>query len=277
MAVPKILCGKCGGRVEAGQASCPRCGEPVEMVSSGAAGSVRCPVCGVSNSSGSAVCSGCGARMGTGAAAGRRPRKERARRTDGKARGLEPWQIGSIVAVAALLVLLIYFQLPGGGGSTPPSTQAPQTMPGMVPQHVDLGPLQAAVATNPGDSQALLRLANAQHDHGMFLEAVATYGRYLALRPDDPDARVDMGICYFEQARSDTNRAPALFAAALKEMRTALDRNPAHQPAAFNLGVVTLAMGNLEESRTWFGKAAALDKSSELGKRAQRMLEQHSF
>jgi thioredoxin-like negative regulator of GroEL len=60
-------------------------------------------------------------------------------------------------------------------------------------------------------------------------------------------------------------------------MRTALDRNPTHQPAAFNLGVVHLAMGNVEESRTWLSKAMSMDKDSELGRRAQKMLEQHSF
>ena len=40
MAVPKILCGKCGGRVEVGQASCPRCGEPCYRIRATMA--VRC-------------------------------------------------------------------------------------------------------------------------------------------------------------------------------------------------------------------------------------------
>jgi tetratricopeptide (TPR) repeat protein len=86
-----------------------------------------------------------------------------------------------------------------------------------------------------------------------------------------------MGICYFELARTDTTGAEANFRSAVREMKTALERNPSHQPAAFNLGVVHLSMGHIEESRSWLAKAAAINENSDLGKRARTMLEQHSF
>jgi tetratricopeptide (TPR) repeat protein len=146
-------------------------------------------------------------------------------------------------------------------------------MPGVK----DIVPFEQAVAANPGNSDALLDLANALHDNGMYPRAIATYQKYLALKPDDPNARVDLGICYYELAGHDTAHTGVLFSTAIKEMETALKRNPRHQPAAFNLGVVNLSMGNLEQSRTWFRKAADLDKKSELGIRAQKMLDQHAF
>ena len=47
--------------------------------------------------------------------------------------------------------------------------------------------------------------------------AIETYKKYLRLKPADADARVDMGICYYESGDSPT---------ALKEMQTALNVRP---------------------------------------------------
>jgi Tfp pilus assembly protein PilF len=60
-------------------------------------------------------------------------------------------------------------------------------------------------------------------------------------------------------------------------METVAKNSPTHQPAAFNLGIVNLHMGNLEESNKWFKRAVELDGSSELGMRAQNILQKHTF
>jgi cytochrome c-type biogenesis protein CcmH/NrfG len=277
MAIPRLLCGNCGGALAPGQDPCPRCGEPVEALSSSAS-PVLCPVCGHENTPGSSVCASCGVRLGTSKRPKGRSRGARAPETAGKKR-FEPWQAASAVAVIALIGFVIYLEWGSGPRreTTPAPGATPLAMPQLAPHGVDLGPLEAAVRQSPGDAGALLQLANGQHDAGQFTAAIATYGRYLLLKPDDPDARVDMGICYFELGRMDTTGTADNYLAALREMRTALDRNPTHQPAAFNLGVVHLAMGNVEESRTWLSKAMSMNKDSELGRRAQKMLEQHSF
>jgi Tfp pilus assembly protein PilF len=59
-------------------------------------------------------------------------------------------------------------------------------------------------------------------------------------------------------------------------MELAFKKRPDHQPAAFNLGVVSLAMGDLESSNRWFRRAVELNPSSGLGREAKRILEQHS-
>ncbi|MEK9136215.1 MAG: tetratricopeptide repeat protein, partial [Bacteroidota bacterium] len=146
----------------------------------------------------------------------------------------------------------------------------------------ELDQLQRAVDANPKDEAALLRLANALHDNGIhdprFLQRAAdTYAKYLELKPKDPNARVDMGICYFEMARVDSSNAASLFSRAIQEMQTAFTSNPTHQPAAFNLGIVNLNAGHLEESNKWFKKAAEINPNSDLGKKATQLLEQHSF
>jgi cytochrome c-type biogenesis protein CcmH/NrfG len=277
MAVPRLLCGKCGGALAPGQDPCPRCGEPVETVPFSSS-PILCPVCGHENAPGSAVCASCGVRLGSSKRPKGRSRSPRAPEPAGKKR-FEPWQAASAVAVIALIGFVIYLEWGSGPKreTAPAPGAAPLTMPQMTPHGVDLAPLEAAVRQSPGDADALLQLANGQHDAGQFTAAIATYGRYLRLKPDDPDARVDMGICYFELGRMDTSGAADNYLAALREMRTALDRNPTHQPAAFNLGVVHLAMGNIEESRTWLSKALSMNRDSDLGRRAQKMLEQHSF
>ena len=142
--------------------------------------------------------------------------------------------------------------------------------------------LQGTVDANPNDAAALIRLANMLHDVGMhnqmFLNrAINTYSKYLKLKPADPNARVDIGICYFEMAREDTNNAASWLLRAIQEMETAFKSNPDHQPAAFNLGIVNLNAGNMEESRQWFKKAMEINPSSDLGKKAKEMLDQHSF
>jgi tetratricopeptide (TPR) repeat protein len=142
--------------------------------------------------------------------------------------------------------------------------------------------LQAEADARPSDAPALLRLANILHDNAMrdsrfLLRAIETYKKYLNLQPANPDARVDLGICYFELGRVDSINNRSLFSQAIREMETAFRSSPTHQPAAFNLGIVNLNAGNLEESNKWMKKTVELNQQSELGQRAQRILEQHSF
>ena len=75
----------------------------------------------------------------------------------------------------------------------------------------------------------------------------------------------------------DSSNAARYFAQAIQEMRTVAESSPRHQPAAFNLGIVNLHMGNLEESNKWFKRAVELGKSTDLGMRAEKILQQHSF
>jgi tetratricopeptide (TPR) repeat protein len=142
---------------------------------------------------------------------------------------------------------------------------------------VDLEPLQRAAEANPTDPAALLRLANGLHDNHAYLRAADAYKKYLALRPKNPNARVDLGICYYELSSLDTANTVQYLMMALTEMQRAHADSAAHQPAVFNLGVVNLRLGNLEESNKWFREAVHLNRASDLGVRAQQMLEQHTL
>ncbi|MCC6397611.1 MAG: hypothetical protein IT282_11390 [Bacteroidetes bacterium] len=285
MAEVKASCGACGAAVPWGVDRCPACGEALQWQE---AATLPCEVCGNVNPAGATTCVNCGARL-SGAKAdrksGAREQPQRARQKQARASrparaaSFEPWQIISFVAVISLVAVLLYVELSrehAPAGSVSMAAPPPASMP-QLQQAPDLGPLEAAVAADPANHQALLQLANAQHDHGLFLKAVETYKKYLHEFPKNADARTDMGVCYYELGLADTVNTGRYFALAIQEMEAAFRGSPTHQPSAFNLGVVHLQKGDLENSNRWFRRAAELNATSELGRKAQQLLEQHSF
>ena len=126
--------------------------------------------------------------------------------------------------------------------------------------------LEAKIKQNPEDYKSLLELAHLKNDSGLFEAAIQNYKTYLDKNPKDADARVDMGVCYFN-LRDYPN--------AIKEMETALTYIPNHQIAHLNLGVVNLSAGNIEKSKEWLKKAYDLNPTSEVGKKAEQLLNNH--
>jgi tetratricopeptide (TPR) repeat protein len=131
----------------------------------------------------------------------------------------------------------------------------------------DIEQLRKRVQTDSTDSGAILRLANLLHDGKFMDQAVVYYKKYLALNEKDADARVDLGICYFESGDKDR---------AIAEMKKALTYAPNHQLAHFNLGIVNLGSGNLEAATEWFKKCIAINPQTETARRAEELIKQHS-
>jgi cytochrome c-type biogenesis protein CcmH/NrfG len=195
----------------------------------------------------------------------------------GEKRKVEPWMVVAGIAVLVLLAAVIYTNLDSSRRPTgTPAGASPVSVTPTAPM-INLAPLEQAVRDNPSDSHALLQLANGLHDARDWQRAIDTYQKYLAREPGDPDARVDMGICYFELAQTSPSNAGGYYTKAIVEMETALKKSPRHQSAMFNLGIVNLQMGNIEVSNAWFKRTAAVDSTSPLGQRSRRILEQHTF
>mgnify|MGYP003514677669 FL=1 len=112
----------------------------------------------------------------------------------------------------------------------------------------------------------MLELAHLQNDSRMYEKAIINYKLYLQTKPEDADARIDMGVCYYNLKDYDN---------AINEMTNALKYEPNHQIGHLNLGIVNLSAGNLEKSKEWLLKAISLDPTSEVGKRAQELLQSH--
>jgi tetratricopeptide (TPR) repeat protein len=277
-----VVCSSCGARVARTDAICTHCGLELSWQDSSSARLIECKACRHKNPEVAKFCLSCGAGLSREveqtklAEPDRQParKKERPKETAPSARKFEHWQIASVVAFLALISFLAYNEVTrqstrlGSSASGPPTNQSPRAM-------VDLTPLEQAVAVNPNDPGSVIHLANGLQDNGLYLRAVDMYKKYLAVRPKDPDARVDLGICYYQLGIADTANAGRYYGLAMSEMQQAHTDAPQHQPAVFNMGVVSLQLGNLQESNRWFELAAKMNPASELGKRAQQMLQQH--
>lgn len=289
-AVPE--CRQCGKTLAPGDKFCPQCGTRVEEHPSSAGAEparVYCEVCGHENSHGGAYCEACGVKLPPAASRLAKPydRETAAKSAKQKVtrRKFEPWQYMAAIVAVGLIGMFAYIELQRDHGDAHVHSDQPASQPAATPPSKEvletIDRLQKTVNDNPNDIGSKLLLANAlhdaaMHDMGLFPRAIDAYKTYLKEKPGDPNARVDLGICYFELGKMDTIHAGRLFTLAINEMETAVKNAPNHQPGAFNLGIVHLYAGNLKESNRWFRRTIELNAESDLGKRAKAILEQHN-
>jgi len=115
---------------------------------------------------------------------------------------------------------------------------ASQTVP--LPAEPGLSPAEAAakiqalkdiVQKDPKNLSAWAELGNIYFDTDQPQESIEAYSKYLAIKPDNPDVRTDMGIMY--RKLGDYDRA-------IKEFRTATQNDPKHVNSRYNTGLVLL-------------------------------------
>lgn len=94
-------------------------------------------------------------------------------------------------------------------------------------------------AVNPGDTLLLIATGDRLMDSELYEEAVRHYSGALALDPALVDVRVDRGACYY---------ALDMYHQAISDFSIALESEPNHAIAHFNLGIVygTLGLDSLK-------------------------------
>jgi cytochrome c-type biogenesis protein CcmH/NrfG/RNA polymerase subunit RPABC4/transcription elongation factor Spt4 len=284
---PKLLCSKCGFKISIGDTVCPKCGSSIDW--SGNAreeatpvpgSDVRtCPKCGTENLSEAEFCTSCGTRLQgekqkeiqkgkSGQIAGKGSESK------GKESKSKPLFSAKVIFgfMGALLAFVVAMELFFGRDQSPlnrPPDPDLSSMPSAEQQLANrVAELEEQVNKDPSDMQSLRTLANLCQD-GRFLDkAITYYRRFLEKNPKDADARVDLGICYYEKDNT---------AEAAKEMRTALKYQPKHVQAHYNLGIVSLKARKIQEANEWFRKTIALaPPNSDIAEQAKQILEQHS-
>jgi len=90
-------------------------------------------------------------------------------------------------------------------------------------------PLLDAVNKNPNDYDSLVKLGNLFYDGQQYPGAIQYYERALAIHPENPDVRTDMGTAYWYTGDAEK---------ALAAMQTSLKYRPGHPQTLFNLGWV---------------------------------------
>jgi tetratricopeptide (TPR) repeat protein/predicted nucleic acid-binding Zn ribbon protein len=132
--------------------------------------------------------------------------------------------------------------------------------------HSFIEDLKSRIAQDPNDMTTVLVLANFLHDEGMIQEAISYYKKYLEKNAKDPDAIVDLGICYFELGESQT---------AIAEMEKAIVLNPKHQKAYYNIGIISLREKDFKKAMEYFEKCYKVDPTDPTGVQAKAILDQH--
>lgn len=228
-----------------------------------------CSECGYKFEKDYKFCPECGTKTGAKSSSGKNYTARKTKNQDSK--NLNPKVIYGILLGAIGIIAIIVFTSGMLDTPTPPSVNNLQGQSdfssGVNMNNIQaINDLEEKIKLNPEDYQSLLELAHLKNDSGLFEAAILNYKTYLEKRQDDADARVDMGVCYYNL--KDYNNA-------IKEMETALKYAPNHQIAHLNLGVVNLSAGNLQASKDWLQKAYNINPTNEVGQKAEQLLKNH--
>lgn len=292
---PKIVCPECSAELQWGERFCAHCGKPIEWSHSmsqqpdnfpsaevvAVPKVFECKQCGTQNPTDALVCKMCGADLQAGTQQPKQHEKQQESHSATTKKGSQVLKKSSdaaptvswkmVVGFAVFLVVGV-FLLDTLTTRKPEvevrnqeqSTQAPSANMRILPQ---IEELEKKVLANPNDTQSSLELANLLHDNRFYDKAIAYYQKYLEKNLKDPNARVDLGICYFDLGKLDE---------AEQQMKRALKDDPKHVLAHFNLGIVNLRAGKMKEANEWFKKTIALAPDGPVGQQAKQYLEQHS-
>ncbi len=103
----------------------------------------------------------------------------------------------------------------------------PEQLRHMVDKTVQ--PLLAELSKTPNDAKLLAKIGDVYSDARQFPDAIQYYDRSLKVNPRNTDIRTDLATAQFYSGHTD---------AAIAEFNRALQYNPNHAGALFNLGVV---------------------------------------
>jgi cytochrome c-type biogenesis protein CcmH/NrfG len=118
---------------------------------------------------------------------------------------------------------------PGGNGMGSNAAQQPNSADVQAAVAQAAAPLLDAVSKNPNDFDSLVKLGNLFYDGQQYPGAIQYYERALAIHPDNPDVRTDMGTAYWYTGNADK---------AIEAMNGSLKYRPGHPQTLFNLGWV---------------------------------------
>lgn len=153
----------------------------------------------------------------------------------------------------------------------PPGAPAP-ALPAPTPPARDsvevasqIQTLKEIVKKDPKNLSAWVELGNLYFDSDRPKEAIEAYSSYLAVKPDNPDVRTDMGIMYRKLGQFDR---------ALEEFRKAARSDPKHANSRFNIGIVLLHdKHDMKGAITAWEDYLKVDPNSERAQRIRAQIE----
>ena len=253
---------------------CVSCGEALADV---AQTKRFCSTCGEEVPLGANFCVSCGAEVSPG--------REviRPERNQAKARKKRVAQIdtnrtrkGVIAMLIAIpLISLLFIQIMKKPGSTIPKLPTtPSGMPvqrgnitdnedAMAPVMQKLEELNERIENNPADFHAYLELGNMYSMIGRYEEASEYYESYIEIQPDDGRVRIALAEMYANSGNYEK---------AILHLDEASKIDPEDEFALYNLGIVSVSMGDTLSAKTAWEKLVEKNPTSEIGISAGRNL-----
>ena len=184
--------------------------------------------------------------------------------------------IFAVIGIIVFVVIVVWLvRKPSIPSTQPAENQTQENNKRNIPMMDEAKRLEAVVNSYPDSIEAVLSLAHFYQDVGVPQKAIPAYAKYLAKDPKNADARIDMGISYFQLSFGDTLEKASLLSKAVTEMELALKYSPAHLLGHFNLGIIYLQSGNINEAVKYFKKCISLNPKSPLALKAKEILDQH--
>jgi tetratricopeptide (TPR) repeat protein len=114
--------------------------------------------------------------------------------------------------------------------------------------------VKAALEKNPNDTTLMTKYANFLFDSGKFSEAVSWFEKVVALQPDSPDAKTDLGTALWNAGQKDK---------AMEQYQAALKIDPKNMATLHNLTIVYEEDRKLPEAEKVLKQMEAIDPKYE--------------
>jgi curved DNA-binding protein CbpA len=198
------------------------------------------------------------------------------------------WAAPAALALALVLIVVASLAMTGGGG--PPAAPPTPTASPFDAFEASIPPARQATQQNPTSAQTWIDLGNLLYDSaqvvregapdspiyqqrlGRWLEATSAYSQALALAPDNPDVRADMGAssCFYGAGTGDQS----FVRAGTEQVRRAAQAAPQDERVLLSLGhclVSTQPPQTAEAIASW-QQIIKLTPSSPLATQAQLLI-----
>jgi tetratricopeptide (TPR) repeat protein len=114
--------------------------------------------------------------------------------------------------------------------------------------------VKAALEKNPNDTTLMTKYANFLFDSGKFSEAASWFEKVVALQPDSPDAKTDLGTALWNAGQKDK---------AMEQYQAALKIDPKNMATLHNLTIVYEEDRKLPEAEKVLKQMEAIDPKYE--------------
>ncbi|MCL4499033.1 MAG: tetratricopeptide repeat protein [Chloroflexi bacterium] len=121
-------------------------------------------------------------------------------------------------------------------------------------------------SSSPTTLGGLIQEANKYQDNGQYKEAANDYEQVLKQDPNNVDVRVDLAISYYAQ------QTPQTLQSAISNVKKAIEINPNHPKAHYNLGVFYKTSGDNGNARKEFLTYLKLDPNGDSAYQAKQEL-----